>query len=178
LTRTDAPQATMKKSWYAITERATVVLFAGRVDVAEGRLVADLRRALDRDPTMRELRDAATALGIKLPMGLRDFRAHDLRHSFASFLASAGLSLPTIGALLGHSQPATTARYAHLFDDPLRQATERVGEIVTHSGKASAEVFPIKGAGTSPHAGHSHLPRASCAITAGRNDVPKGLGEG
>lgn len=57
-------------------------------------------------------------------------RIHDLRHSYASILASAGLSLPVIGALLGHSQPATTARYAHLFDDPLREATERVGAIV------------------------------------------------
>ncbi|TGT42628.1 site-specific integrase [Mesorhizobium sp. M8A.F.Ca.ET.165.01.1.1] len=58
-------------------------------------------------------------------------RIHDLRHTYASVLASAGLSLPIIGALLGHSQPATTARYSHLMDDPLRQATERVGAIMT-----------------------------------------------
>lgn len=70
-------------------------------------------------------------------------RVHDLRHTYASVLASAGLSLPIIGALLGHTQPATTARYAHLFDDPLREATERVGAIVT--GKPSAEVVPFKG---------------------------------
>ena len=38
--------------------------------------------------------------------------------------------MPIIGALLGHTQPQTTARYAHLFDDPLRAATERVGAIV------------------------------------------------
>ncbi len=57
-------------------------------------------------------------------------RLHDLRHTYASMLASAGLSLPIIGALLGHTQPQTTARYAHLFDDPLRAATERVGAIV------------------------------------------------
>jgi integrase len=69
-------------------------------------------------------------------------RMHDLRHTYASVLASAGLSLPTIGALLGHSQPATTARYAHLFDDPLRAATERVGAIVT--GKSAAEIVLLK----------------------------------
>jgi len=143
---TDAPQTTLKKSWYTITDRATVVLFADRHDTPEGRLVADLRRSLDRDPTMRELQDATTASDVKIPAGLRDFRTHDLRHSYASFLASAGLSLPTIGALLGHSQPATTARYAHLFDDPLRQATERVGEIVAGAGKPAAEIVPIKGA--------------------------------
>ena len=61
---------------------------------------------------------------------LEDLRLHDLRHSFASFLASSGLSLPTIGALLGHTQPATTARYAHLLDSALREATERVGALV------------------------------------------------
>ena len=62
---------------------------------------------------------------------LEGVRVHDLRHSYASFLASAGLSLPIIGALLGHTQTQTTARYAHLFDDPLRAATERVGAIVS-----------------------------------------------
>ncbi|MER8655261.1 tyrosine-type recombinase/integrase [Mesorhizobium sp. M0847] len=78
-------------------------------------------------------------------------RLHDLRHTYASVLASAGLSLPIIGALLGHTQPATTARYAHLMDDPLRQATERVAAILAPantdesvSGAASAEIVPIR----------------------------------
>ena len=47
--------------------------------------------------------------------GIEDCRIHDLRHTYASILASAGQSLPVICALLGHTQPATTARYAHLF---------------------------------------------------------------
>jgi integrase len=64
---------------------------------------------------------------------LHGVRLHDLRHSYASILASAGLSLPVIGALLGHTQPSTTERYAHLFDDPLRAAAERVGAIVTEA---------------------------------------------
>lgn len=70
-------------------------------------------------------------------------RIHDLRHTYASMLASAGMSLPIIGALLGHSQPSTTARYSHLMDDPLRQATERVGAIVMPKGDG-AEVFKLK----------------------------------
>ena len=61
---------------------------------------------------------------------LADCRIHDLRHTYASILASAGLSLPVIGALLGHTQPNTTARYSHLFDDPLREATERVSAVL------------------------------------------------
>ena len=77
--------------------------------------------------------------------GITGLRIHDLRHSYASNLVSAGFSLPVIGALLGHSQPATTARYSHLLDDPLRQATERVGAII--SGKPAAEILPLKGRG-------------------------------
>jgi integrase len=65
-------------------------------------------------------------------------RIHDLRHSFASYLASGGASLPLIGALLGHSHPKTTARYAHIFQDPQRAAAEQVGAIITAAGKPPA----------------------------------------
>ncbi len=75
--------------------------------------------------------------------GISGLRPHDLRHSYASHLASAGIGLHVIGALLGHTQPQTTHRYAHLFDDPLRAATERVGAII--SGRPIADVIPIKG---------------------------------
>ena len=68
-------------------------------------------------------------------------RLHDLRHTYASVLVSAGLSLPVIGSLLGHSTPVTTHRYAHLTDDPLRAATERASAIIT--GKAPADVVPL-----------------------------------
>jgi integrase len=59
--------------------------------------------------------------------GLDNVRIHDLRHSFASMAVAGGLSLPVIGALLGHTQPATTARYAHLAADPLKQAANLTG---------------------------------------------------
>jgi integrase len=73
---------------------------------------------------------------------LKGVRLHDLRHTYASVLASAGLSLPVIGGLLGHSTPSTTARYAHLYDDPLRAATERAAAVIT--GKPTAEVVPFE----------------------------------
>ncbi|OYW56708.1 MAG: hypothetical protein B7Y80_01070 [Hyphomicrobium sp. 32-62-53] len=60
-----------------------------------------------------------------------DVTIHDLRHTYASILVSSGLSLPIIGALLGHTQAQTTARYAHLADHPLREATERVSAVVS-----------------------------------------------
>lgn len=79
---------------------------------------------------------------------LRDFRIHDLRHSYASLLVSSGLSLEVIGALLGHTQAQTTRRYSHLMLDPLRAATDRVGALVdsVETGKtAEVKAFP-KGA--------------------------------
>jgi integrase len=73
---------------------------------------------------------------------IRGLRIHDLRHSYASTLASAGVGLHVIGGLLGHTQPSTTHRYAHLLDDPLRAATERAGAIL--SGKRTGKVLPLK----------------------------------
>ncbi|WP_024879576.1 site-specific integrase [Methylosinus sp. LW3] len=67
---------------------------------------------------------------VRKAAGLEDVRIHDLRHSFASAGAGAGLALPIIGKLLGHSQSATTQRYAHLADDPLRKAAELVSSTV------------------------------------------------
>jgi integrase len=72
---------------------------------------------------------------------IANLRIHDLRHSHASLLASAGVSLHTIGHLLGHTQAQTTHRYAHLLDDPLRAATEKVGAIIV--GKPAAKVMPL-----------------------------------
>jgi integrase len=62
--------------------------------------------------------------------GIENCRLHDLRHSFASILVSQGSSLPLIGAMLGHTQPQTTARYAHLYDEPMREAAEQVGKLL------------------------------------------------
>lgn len=59
--------------------------------------------------------------------GIDDVRVHDLRHTYASVLVSSGVSREMIGALLGHTQAQTTMRYAHLYDDPLREATSRAG---------------------------------------------------
>jgi integrase len=74
-----------------------------------------------------------------------DARVYDLRHTFASIGAGGGLSLPIIGRLLGHTQPRTTQRYAHLADDPLREAATKITTVITGAGKPGAKVVPIKG---------------------------------
>lgn len=69
------------------------------------------------------LQDVKSAWGKVCKLAkLQGVRVHDLRHSFASHLVSSGVSLPIVGKLLGHTQPQTTQRYAHLADNPQRDA--------------------------------------------------------
>ena len=63
---------------------------------------------------------------VRARAGLKDARIHDLRHTFASTAVMSGEGLPMIGKLLGHSQVQTTARYAHLAADPIRNAADSV----------------------------------------------------
>ncbi|HWV42747.1 tyrosine-type recombinase/integrase [Pseudorhodoplanes sp.] len=64
---------------------------------------------------------------------LDDLRLHDLRHSFASFLVNEGVSLYVVQGLLGHTQPRTTQRYAHLAQETLNQAAEVAATVIASS---------------------------------------------
>ena len=84
---------------------------------------------------------------IRAKAKLDDVRLNDLRHSFASVAASGGESLVIIGALLGHRQPTTTARYAHLSNDPVRDAADRIAERIAsglEGDAGTAKVLPLK----------------------------------
>jgi integrase len=123
--RDNNQQTDLKRFWASVCQTAGLSIRVAKVD--------------DKG---RPIKDAA---GDVVMVWQRTIRVHDLRHSYASYLASAGLSLPVIGALLGHTSPVTTQRYAHLLDDPLRAATEKVGVVVMGTGKPSAEVVPMAG---------------------------------
>ena len=81
---------------------------------------------------------------IRKRAGLDGVRLHDFRHSFASFGAGAGLSLPMIGKMLGHTQAQTTARYAHLAADPVKRATDAVAaSIAAAMNRGGSDVVEV-----------------------------------
>ena len=85
---------------------------------------------------------------IRVRAGLGDVRLHDFRHTFAGTGASAGMGLPIVGKLLGHRDPKTTARYAHVADDPARTAANRIAGTIAaamnrNSKGRNAKVMPF-----------------------------------
>lgn len=60
--------------------------------------------------------------------GLKHVHFHDLRHSTASALINSGADLYTVGHVLGHKDPRSTQRYAHLKDEIKRLALAKIGK--------------------------------------------------
>ena len=81
---------------------------------------------------------------LRRELGLADVRIHDLRHTFASFLVNAGHSLYEAQKMLGHSDPRTTMRYAHLGQASLLAAAETVSGFFTppEYGDSIQDIFP------------------------------------
>lgn len=89
---------------------------------------------------------------VRKKAGLHQVRLHDLRHTYASKGVGLGVGLPIIGGLLGHALPTTTAKYAHLASDPVRDAGERIAarlksDLSEVSPRATAEIVPLVGPG-------------------------------
>ncbi|MET3352638.1 UNVERIFIED_ORG: integrase [Xanthobacter viscosus] len=123
----ERPRADLQRPWALVARRAGFIERAAEV-TPEGKPVADEHGA----PVVVE---RATV------------RLHDLRHSFASVGAGSGLGLTIVGKLLGHAQPATTARYSHLDADPLRRAADSISDKISAAmeGRATALVIPAFG---------------------------------
>ena len=122
------------------------------LSAAAQEVLADIPRIEGNPHVIAGAKDGAPRSDLKKPWaavsraaGLEGVRIHDLRHSFASFGAGASLGLPIIGKLLGHSQPATTARYAHLDADPMRRAANTIGATISAAmgGHTEANVVTI-----------------------------------
>ncbi|MBF0184680.1 MAG: tyrosine-type recombinase/integrase [Magnetococcales bacterium] len=113
---------------------ATIPRLEGNDHVIAGKIAGHSMVNINR--SWRAIREAA---------GMPTLRIHDLRHAYASVGASMGMSLPVIGKLLGHTQTQTTARYAHLSDDPLKKATRMIGERIQAAmeGKSTDNVIPL-----------------------------------
>ena len=109
------------------TGQKTIVLSAPALDLLRARnfRCRFVIPSSDEDRPRSDLKKPWQA--VQRHAGLKGVRIHDLRHTFASIGAGASLGLPIVGKLLGHTQPATTARYAHLDADPLRRATDLIG---------------------------------------------------
>ena len=137
------PIRDLRACWVAVTERASMALWAQAAEPKLAALVADL----GPHATVAVCRAEAARRKITLPQAPVDARVYDLRHTFASVGAGRGLSLQIIGKLLGHTVARTTERYAHLGDDPLRNAADKIGGVIAGAGKASGEVVKIERAG-------------------------------
>ncbi|MCZ8158655.1 MAG: site-specific integrase [Rhizobiaceae bacterium] len=126
------------------TGRRHIVLPAPALEIINGLERAGEYVIASTDPTKPKADLARPWAAVCKLAGLDDVRIHDLRHSFASVAVSGGASLPMIGKLLGHSQAQTTARYAHLADDPVRAAAERAAGVIAGAmAGASGNVVPM-----------------------------------
>ena len=116
------------------TGKKTIVLNAPALAVLSGLskvgayVIAGDSAGTDKEKPRADLTRPGTL--VSRHAGLKGMRLHDLRHNFAAFGAGGGMGLPIIGKLLGHSQPQTTARYAHLDADPLRKASNTIGTTI------------------------------------------------
>lgn len=75
--------------------------------------------------------------------GLSGWRIHDLRHAFASYAVNSGQGLPIIGKMLGHTQAATTQRYAHVADNPVAIAAEETARQI-QKDLSGGRVLPFR----------------------------------
>jgi integrase len=126
------------RSPYALAAIKLLVFTGGRMSEILG-LKWEWIRLVNLEKPWRSIRNAAS---------LPDIRLHDLRHAFASVAASSGMGLPIIGKMLGHTQAATTHRYAHLASDPVKAAAAtvaaKIADAMQDRSITASEIVPLK----------------------------------
>lgn len=119
-----APLTDVKRSWNSIRDAASLKLWRRNTRISE--VLESAGASMHPSKLADWLEEYCERHQLSLQSGIRDLRIHDLRHSFASFLVNQQVDLNTIGRLLGHTQTQTTQRYAHLKDETLRAASEKI----------------------------------------------------
>ncbi|MDE0342964.1 MAG: site-specific integrase [Deltaproteobacteria bacterium] len=109
---------------------------AARVLAGIPRLAGNPWVIAGREPGGRQMHLAYYWHQVRERAGLDDVRIHDLRHSFASRALALGQDLAMIGRLLGHRKIQTTARYAHLARDSVKESAAIV------AGSIAADILP------------------------------------
>ena len=112
---------TGSRTVYLSTEARAII--ERRMTIAPGEFLFPSPRNPEK-PVFGELR---LWYRIRREIGIEDVRLHDLRHSYASQSVMAGVPLPVVSKLLGHSQCAMTLRYTHAADKDIEAAAERIG---------------------------------------------------
>jgi integrase len=140
-----------RKTWRRILARAHALGFVQALANAAGwesDAIEQARSDAIADPraTLAHYAAQAKAVGVDAAaFELRDLRIHDLRRTLGSWQARGGASLAIIGKSLNHKSVQTTAIYARLDQDPVRQSVERAtSEMFAAAGIApAAEVIPL-----------------------------------
>ncbi len=129
-----------KKSWNRVRQRATLELWKQNSKHAEliEEVNAQLKKANNYGFTILKLFNTvlkeAEKRNIELPVGLMDIRLHDLRRTFGSYQAITGASLAIIGKTLNHKNQNSTAIYARLHTDPIRDSMEKAADAMLGFG--------------------------------------------
>ncbi len=141
----------LQKPWTRIRQRAEIfrlISLIGKHEKWDEEAIssAHLESSSKISATLTYYRAMAEKLEIDIDTeGMETVRLHDLRHSFASVGVASGLSLFMVGKLLTHKDTVTTQRYAHIADNPLREASESIGgQIAGMMAGNTAKVLDIK----------------------------------
>ena len=121
------------------------------LSMAAAKLFEGIPRVQDNDYVIPGQKEGKRLVGLqriweRIRKGalLDGVRVHDLRHTFGSVGAWAGIGLPVLGGLLGHSQPQTTSRYVHMATSPLTEAANRITDRITEAMQRKSKVVGIK----------------------------------
>lgn len=138
--RTDSHLADPKKTWGRVRQRATLELwkqtplFSELVHGVETKLSGTDNYGFTISKLFKSILKEAVLRDIELPTGLTDLRLHDIRRTLGSYQAITGASLPIIGKTLGHKSHQSTAVYARLNDDPVRESINKATDAMFKFG--------------------------------------------